>query len=120
MAPTNRASERAKRHRRLRRRIRGTAERPRLCVTKTLRHLYAQIIDDDAGKTLVQVSSVDAEGRAAEIRPNITGAKALGQRMASAAQEAGVRLVVFDRGGYLYHGVVSAFAEACREGGLEF
>lgn len=120
MAPRNRASERIKRHRRIRRRVCGTAERPRLCVTKTLHHVYAQIIDDDAGRTLAAVSTLDADSRASKLGPNIEGAKALGARMASVAEGAGVRQVVYDRGGYPYHGVVKAFADACREGGLEF
>lgn len=120
MASRNRASERIKRHRRLRKKIHGTSERPRLCITKTLRHLYGQIIDDETGRTLAHVSSLDAEGRAASIAPNIEGAKALGARMAAAAETAGVRAVVYDRGGFPYHGVVKAFADACRGGGLEF
>jgi len=120
MASRNRAAERIKRHRRLRKKIQGTAERPRLCINKTLRHFYAQIIDDEAGKTLAAVSSLDAEGRAGSVRPNIEGAKALGARMAKTAAEAGVKSVVYDRGGFPYHGVVKAFADACREGGLEF
>ncbi len=120
MAQTNRKSERDKRHRRIRGRVRGTGERPRLCVTKTLRHLYAQIIDDEVGRTLVYASTVDPEGRDAGEGPNIEGAKALGARLAAKAVESGIQDVVFDRGGYPYHGVVSAFADACREGGLRF
>jgi len=120
MATANRTSERDKRHRRIRKRVRGTEERPRLCITKTGRHLYAQIIDDEVGRTLAHVSTLDAEGRSAGARSNIEGAKALGTRMASKALEAGVDTVVFDRGGYPYHGVVSAFADACREGGVRF
>lgn len=120
MAQTNRRYERDKRHRRLRKRVRGTEARPRLCITKTLRHLYAQIIDDDAGRTLVQASTLDREARDAGDGPNIAGAKSLGVRLAAKAIESGVGEVVFDRGGYPYHGVVSAFADACREGGLRF
>ena len=120
MARTNRTSERVKRHRRIRKQVRGTAERPRLCVTKTLRHLYAQIVDDDAGRTLVYASTLDPATRNEVTGPNIAGAKLLGARLAAEAVEKGIGAVVFDRGGYLYHGVVSAFADACREGGLRF
>jgi len=120
MPSRNRASERTKRHRRLRKKIRGTADRPRLCINKTLHHFYAQIIDDEAGRTLAAVSSLEAESRAASIAPNVEGAKVLGARMAKAAQDVGIQAVVYDRGGFLYHGVVKAFADACREGGLDF
>ena len=120
MARTNRTSERIKRHRRIRKRVRGSAERPRLCVTKTLRHLYAQIIDDDAGRTLAYVSTLDPTMRGQVSGPNIEGAKLLGAQLAAQALEKGIGSVVFDRGGYPYHGVISALAEACREGGLRF
>ena len=120
MARTNRTLERIRRHRRIRKRVHGTGERPRLCFTKTLRHLYAQVIDDEVGETLVYASTLDREGRDDVRGPNVEAAKILGARLASEALEKGVRAVVFDRGGYPYHGVVSAFAEACREGGLEF
>lgn len=120
MARTNRTSERIKRHRRIRKRVRGTEERPRLCVTKTLRHIYAQIVDDEAGRTLVYVSTLDPEIRDQVSGANIEGAKVLGSRLAAQALEKGIGAVVFDRCGYLYHGVVAAFAQACREGGLRF
>jgi large subunit ribosomal protein L18 len=120
MAQINRTSERIKRHRRIRKRVRGTEARPRLCVTKTLRHLYAQIVDDEVGRTLVYVSTLDPEIRDLVSGPNIEGAKILGARLAAQALEKGIGAVVFDRGGYLYHGVVAAFAQACREGGLRF
>lgn len=100
--------------------MRGTEARPRLCITKTLRHLYAQIIDDETGRTLVYASTLDREGRDEASGANAEAAKALGKRVAARAIEKGVRAVVFDRGGFPYHGVVSAFADACREGGLEF
>jgi len=117
---TNRAAEREKRHRRIRRRISGSAARPRLCVTKTLSHLYAQVIDDEAGRTLVQASTLDPELRASVTGPNRKAAAKVAAALAARAAQAGIKQVVFDRGGYPYHGVVSAFAEACREGGLEF
>lgn len=116
----NRAAEREKRHRRIRRQIAGTAVRPRLCVTKTLNHLYAQVIDDEAGRTLVQASTLDRELRGDVSGPNRKAALAVAAKLAERAGKAGIKEVVFDRGGYPYHGVVSAFAEACREGGLEF
>ncbi len=117
---TNRAAEREKRHRRIRRRIIGSAARPRLCVTKTLSHLYAQVIDDSVGATLVQASTLDPELRGDVSGPNRKAAVAVAAKLAERAAQAGIKEVVFDRGGYPYHGVVSAFAEACREGGLEF
>jgi len=120
MPRTNRTSERNRRHKRIRKRVSGTEARPRLCITKTLRHLYAQIIDDEVGKTLVYASTLDRDVRDDVKGPNIAGAKALGERLATRALDAGIGAVVFDRGGYPYHGVVSAFAEACREGGLRF
>ncbi len=120
MARFDRAAERLKRHRRIRRRIRGTSERPRLCVTKTLRHLYAQVIDDDIGRTLVQASTLDPALRAEATGPNIAAAQRLGALVAERASESGIETVVFDRGGHPYHGVVSGFAEACRKGGLRF
>jgi large subunit ribosomal protein L18 len=117
---TNRAAEREKRHRRIRRRIAGTDARPRLCVTKTLKHLYAQVIDDSVGRTLVQASTLDREVRETVGGPNRDAAVKVASVLVARAAQAGVKEVVFDRGGHPYHGVVSAFAEACRKGGLEF
>ncbi len=116
----NRAAQREKRHRRLRRRILGSAVRPRLCVTKTLCHLYAQVIDDSAGATLAQASTLDPAVRGNVTGPNRDAAAKVAAVLVERAKQAGVAQVVFDRGGYPYHGVVSAFAEACRKGGLEF
>lgn len=120
MAKFDRAAERLKRHRRLRKKVSGTSERPRLCFTKSLRHLYAQIIDDETGRTLAEASTLSAEAKDKVTGPNISSAKTLGALVAQRAKDAGIVTVVFDRGGYVYHGVVSAFAEACREGGLRF
>jgi large subunit ribosomal protein L18 len=120
MARFDRSAERLKRHRRIRRKIRGTSERPRLCVTKTLRHLYAQVIDDDAGQTLVQASTLESKIRGDVSGPNVSAAEKLGALLAERATENGIEAVVFDRGGHPYHGVVSSFAEACRKGGLRF
>ena len=109
------------RHRRLRRRIRGSAERPRLAVFRSLNHIYAQIIDDEAGRTLVAVDSRSPEFRArAKSGGNIEAAKVVGELLAQKAKGAGVARVVFDRGGYQYHGRVKALADAARTGGLHF
>lgn len=109
---------RIKRHYRVRKNISGTAERPRLNVFRSLNHIYAQVIDDVKGVTLVSASSMDKgfEGNGS----NCEGAKAVGKAVAEKALAAGIKEVVFDRGGYLYHGRVAALAEGAREGGLEF
>ena len=111
-------AQRLKRHRRVRKNISGTAERPRLNVFRSLNHIYAQIIDDTKGVTLVSASSLDKEfeGNGG----NIEGAKTVGKLVAEKAKKAGISAVVFDRGGYVYHGRVAALAEGAREGGLEF
>ena len=111
-------AQRLKRHRRVRGKISGTPERPRLNVFRSGTNIYAQIIDDVAGKTLVSASSLDKafEGRGS----NVDGAKKVGQMVAERAKAAGITTVVFDRGGYVYHGRVAALAEGAREGGLEF
>lgn len=106
-------------HKRIRRKIRGTPERPRLCVFRSLRHIYAQVINDGEGRTLVSASSADKGARVAG-GANVAGAQAVGRLIAERAKEKGIRKVVFDRGGYLYHGRVKALAEAAREAGLEF
>jgi large subunit ribosomal protein L18 len=120
MARFDRGAERLKRHRRIRKRIRGTSERPRLCVTKTLRHVYAQLIDDETGRTLTQASTLEPEIRGDVSGPNVAAAEKLGTVLAERALKNGVETVVFDRGGHPYHGVISSFAEACRKGGLRF
>jgi large subunit ribosomal protein L18 len=105
-------------HRRIRRKLRGTTDRPRLAVFRSVSHIYAQVIDDSAGKTLVSASSVD---KGADVKGgNVSGAKAIGKLVADRAKEKGIKLVVFDRGGYQYHGRVKALADAAREAGLEF
>ena len=99
----------------------GTAERPRLCVYRSLGHIYAQIIDDRSGRTLVSASSVDKESKKnLKGGGNIASAKAVGKFIAERAKGAGVVKVVFDRGGYKYHGRVKALADAAREAGLQF
>ena len=109
---------RQKRHLRVRNRVFGTAERPRLNVFRSLAHIYAQVIDDEKGMTLAAASSMDKdfEGKGG----NIEAAKKVGLAIAKKALEKGIKTVVFDRGGYIYHGRVAALAEAAREGGLEF
>ncbi|MBE8951470.1 MAG: 50S ribosomal protein L18 [Quinella sp. 3Q1] len=109
---------RQKRHLRVRNRVAGTAERPRLNVFRSLKHIYAQVIDDDKGITLAAASSVekDFDGKGG----NIAAAKAVGAAIAKKALEKGISEVVFDRGGYIYHGRVAALAQAAREAGLKF
>ena len=105
-------------HQRIRRKLRGTAERPRLAVFRSVAHIYAQVIDDAAGKTLVAASSVDKGAKTDG--GNVAAAKAIGKLVAERAKEKGIKQVVFDRGGYQYHGRVKALADAAREAGLEF
>ena len=105
-------------HERIRHKMKGTAERPRLAVFRSLSHIYAQVIDDTKGATLVSAGSTD---KAQKITGgNVAGAKAVGKLVAQRAKEKGVTKVVFDRGGYLYHGRIKALADAAREAGLEF
>jgi large subunit ribosomal protein L18 len=109
-------------HLRVRKRVRGSAERPRLSVYKSLRYIYAQVIDDDRGATLAQASSADPQVRE-QVRGSTAGkaaAKLVGELVAARARERGVDKVVFDRGGYVYHGRVQALADAAREKGLQF
>jgi len=111
----------AKRKARVGRRVHGTAERPRLTVYRSLNHIYAQVVDDERGATLAAASSVSQTIRQQEgHKGNVNTAKKVGAAIAQACQAAGVKKVVFDRNGYLYHGRVKALAEAAREGGLEF
>ena len=115
---TDRKMERTRRHLRVRTKISGTAERPRLCVYRSNTNLYVQIIDDVAGKTLVSCSTLDKDIK--EKHANIEAAKEVGTMIAKKAIEKNIKTVVFDRGGYIYHGVVKALAESAREGGLVF
>ena len=109
---------RKKRHVRVRGKISGTAECPRLNVYRSLTNIYAQLIDDVAGVTLAQASSVEKDF--AQYGGNVEAAKAVGKKLAERATEKGIKECVFDRGGYVYHGRVAAVAEGAREGGLEF
>ena len=103
---------------RIRTKVSGTAERPRLAVFKSLKHIYAQVIDDASGRTIVSASSRDSDS--ATKGANAAAAKALGALIAKKAKDKGVKRVIFDRGGYLYHGNIKALADAARENGLEF
>ena len=112
---------RVNKHRKLRNRFSGTAERPRLAVFRSNNHMYAQIIDDTVGKTLVSASTVQKEVKAElEKTNNVDAAAYLGTVIAKRAIEAGITTVVFDRGGFIYQGKIAALAEAAREAGLEF
>lgn len=113
---------RQRRHLRIRKKVKGTLERPRLCVYRSLKHIQAQLIDDTTGRSLLGMSS-----NSAEIRERLSGVQGkcergreVGRLLAAKALEAGITQVVFDRGGYLYHGRVKALAEGAREGGLKF
>jgi large subunit ribosomal protein L18 len=111
---------RLNRHRRVRKKIHGTAARPRLAVFRSNKHLSLQVIDDDAGRTLVAASTAEPELRTDGTGATVAAATRLGQVLAERATAAGVKQVVFDRGGFLYHGRVAAVAAAAREAGLEF
>ena len=118
-APKTRSDLRYRRHLRVRRRLAGSAERPRLVVFRSLKHIYAQLVNDDLGVTLLGVSDV-SEGIQAEGAGKVVRGKAVGKLLAEKAKVAGVTRVVFDRAGYRYHGRVQAVADGAREGGLEF
>jgi large subunit ribosomal protein L18 len=105
-------------HRRIRRKLSGTPQRPRLAVFRSVAHIYAQVIDDTEGKTIVSASSVDKGGKTNG--GNVAAAKSIGKLVAERAREKGIKSVVFDRGGYQYHGRIKALADAAREAGLEF
>ena len=113
--PKNRAEKRVRRHLRVRKSVQGTAERPRLVVFRSLKHITAQLVDDDAARTLATVTSVQVgEGKKSEKSLEV------GKQIAAIAKDKGISKVVFDRGGYQYHGRVKAVADGAREGGLEF
>jgi large subunit ribosomal protein L18 len=109
---------RVRRHRRVRKKVRGSAERPRLAVFRSNKHISAQVIDDRSGRTIASASTVEADLR--DAGGNVTAAVKVGERLAQRAKDAGVDTVVFDRGGNRYHGRVAALADAARKGGLEF
>jgi len=113
---TDRNGARQRRHQRVRGKVRGTAERPRLAVYRSLTHTYAQVIDDSSGRTLAAASTLELKTG----KNDLTAAEAVGKAIAGKATKAGVARVVFDRGGYIYHGRVKALADAARAAGLEF
>lgn len=119
----SRRLQRKRRHFRVRRKVRGTAERPRLCVTRSLKNIEGQLVDDDRGTTLLGLSTLAEELRDFEAEGDnrrVEHAFAAGKLLAERAKEQGIDTVVFDRGGYKYHGRVKAFADGAREGGLQF
>lgn len=118
MAKDARQEIRRRIHRRIRKRVAGTQERPRLAIFRSVNHIYAQIIDDGEGRTIVAAGSTEKDLRGKG--GNVEGAKMIGAAVAQRAKEKGISKVVFDRGGYLYHGRVKALADAARAAGLEF
>jgi large subunit ribosomal protein L18 len=121
ITPLDRAHERGRIHRRIRRKIAGSSQRPRLCVFRSLKHIYAQVVDDGRKGTLAAASTAEKDVRAKlKGTGSVAAAKAVGKVIAERAKAKGIELVVFDRGGYLYHGRIKALAEAARENGLKF
>ena len=124
LAKNSKDQTRQKVHTRIRKKLAGTTERPRLNVYRSVNHIYAQVIDDAQGKTLVSATSVEkGKGVKSEKRPtggNVSSAKEVGKLIAERAKDKGIKKVVFDRGGYLYHGRIKALADAARQAGLEF
>jgi len=112
--PKTNEERRYRRHLRVRKKVSGTADRPRLVIRRSLKHIYAQLVDDTVSRTLMTVSSHDIEGK------KTVKSTEVGKRIAARAKEAGISRVVFDRAGYRYHGRVKALADGAREGGLEF
>jgi large subunit ribosomal protein L18 len=112
--PKTRSEKRYRRHLRVRKKVEGTTERPRLVVFRSLKHIYAQLVDDQTARTLMTVSSTKLEGK------KIEKSSEVGKQLAARAKEAGITRVVFDRAGYKYHGRIKAVADGAREGGLEF
>jgi large subunit ribosomal protein L18 len=119
---TPRLEGRQRRHMRIRKKVNGTAERPRLTVYRSLNHIYVQLVDDLAGRTILTLSSghKDVKGALTGAKGKIAASKEVGKRVAQLAKEKGIERVCFDRGGYLYHGRVKAVADGAREGGLNF
>ncbi len=111
-------ASRQRRHRRVRKKVRGTAARPRLSVFRSSKHIYAQVVDDVSGTTLASASTMEAEARSGATA-NVDAAKGVGKRVGERAKSAGVESVVFDRGGFRYHGRVASVAEGAREAGLK-
>ncbi len=120
MSTVDRKKERLKRKQRIKYKIRGTSEKPRLCVYKSLNHIYAQIIDDENGVTLVSASTLDVDLRDKIKGSNVKSATLVGESIAKKALDKGINKVVFDRNGYIYHGKVKALADSARKAGLKF
>ena len=120
LTQTSKNANRRHVHKRIRKKVLGTAERPRLNVYRSLTHIYVQVIDDLAGKTLVSASSAEGKKEDRRTGGNVAAAKAVGKIIADRSKAKGVTKVVFDRGGYIYHGRVKALADAAREAGLQF
>ena len=121
ISKVSRADVRQKKHRRIRHHLKGTAQAPRLAVFRSNKHMYAQIIDDTVGQTLVSASTLQKDVKAElKYTDDVAAAAHLGTVIAKKAQEAGIDTVIFDRGGYIYHGKVKALADAAREAGLKF
>lgn len=120
LTKTSKNTTRRRVHERIRKKLQGTAERPRLNVYRSLNHIYVQLIDDHQGITLVSASSATGKKGERSTGGNLAAAKNIGKTIAERAKEKGIRKVVFDRGGYIYHGRVKALADAAREAGLEF
>lgn len=120
MSKLSKKKARIRRHNRLRQKVAGTAAVPRLCVCRTGAHIYAQIIDDDAQNTLMAASTVEKAMREQKLSSNVNSATVIGRTIAERALAGQVKKVVFDRGGFAYHGCVKALADAAREAGLEF
>lgn len=117
----NKVAARRRRHNRIRRKVMGTPERPRLCVYRSLKHIYAQLIDDTTGRVLASVSTLSPEAKESGASgKNAASARIAGAMLSEKASALGIKRVVFDRGGYIYHGRVKALAEGAREKGLEF
>ncbi len=116
----DRAAERRRRKLRIKYKIRGTHDRPRLCVYKSLRHIYAQLVDDESGTTIASASTLDIDLRDKVKGPTVESAKVIGEAIAKKAIEKGITKVVFDRNGYIYHGKVKALADSARAAGLQF
>jgi large subunit ribosomal protein L18 len=120
MSRANSLEARKRRHVRVRKKISGTSERPRLCVYRSLNHIYAQVVDDEKGNTLVAASTLDTELKGSEGKKKSGEAEQVGLLVAKRAKEKGISMVTFDRGGFKYQGRVKALADAARKGGLKF
>lgn len=120
LTQTSKNETRQRVHKRIRKKMMGTPERPRLNVYRSLNHIYVQLVDDLAGKTLVFASSAEGKKDERKTGGNVSAAKEVGKKIAQRAKEKGINQVVFDRGGYLYHGRIKALADAARESGLQF